>query len=173
MTICIRQFPCSLCYIELSSLYLKVAKRHENNINFNISLKKNTTTFKFAHGLPVAVFYAMVLANKIFSKRKYFFLNLQTSKYTLFLEVCKFEKILPVGTRLDISLKKIPRPSNLHTIYLSRYSMRWFLPKKYFPNGSIFFPIFKLLNKMVYLDVCKLEKKYFRLENIFFANTIA
>ena len=39
------------CYIELSSLYLKVAKRHENNINFNISLKQNTTTFKFAHVL--------------------------------------------------------------------------------------------------------------------------
>ena len=73
MTICIRQFPCSLCYIELSSLYLKVANRHENNINFNISLKKNTTTVKFANGLPVAVFYAMLLANKIFSNRKYFF----------------------------------------------------------------------------------------------------
>ena len=34
---------------------------------------KNSTTFKFAHDLPVAVFYAMVFANKIFSKRKYFF----------------------------------------------------------------------------------------------------
>ena len=101
MTICNRQFPCSLCYIELSSLYLKVAKRHENNINFNISLIKNTTTFKFAHGLPVAVFYAMEFAKKIFSKRKYFF------------------------------------------------------------------PIYKLLTKMVYLEVCKFEKKYFRLENIF------
>ena len=80
MTICIRQFPCSLCYIELSSLYLKVAKRQENNINFNISLKNNTTTFKFAHGLPVAVFYAMVFAKKIFSNRKYFCSNLQISK---------------------------------------------------------------------------------------------
>ena len=92
MTICIRQFPCSLCYIELSSLYLKVAKRHENNINFNISLKKNTTTFKFAHGLPVAVFYAMAFAKKIFSNRKYFFPNLQTSKKMVYLEVCKLEK---------------------------------------------------------------------------------
>ena len=50
----------------------------------DISLKKNTTTFKFAHALPVAVFYAMVFANKIFSKRKYFISNLQTCKYTLF-----------------------------------------------------------------------------------------
>ena len=66
---------------------------------------KNTTTFTFAHDLPVVVFYAIVLANKIFSKRKYYFSNLQTCKYTL-LEVCKFEKIFPVGTRLDISLKK-------------------------------------------------------------------
>ena len=81
MTICIKQFPCSLCYIELSSLYLKVTKRHENIINFNISLKKNTTTFKFAHALSVAEFYAMVFAKKIFYKRKYFFFsNLQTSK---------------------------------------------------------------------------------------------
>ena len=80
MTICIIQFPCSLCYIELSSLYLKVAKRHENIINFNISLKKNTTTFKFEHDLSVAEFYAMVFAKKIFSNRKYFFSNLQTSK---------------------------------------------------------------------------------------------
>ena len=62
------------CYIELSSLYFKVAKRHENNINFNISLKKNTTTFKFADGLPVAELYAMVLGNKIFTKWKYFFI---------------------------------------------------------------------------------------------------
>ena len=84
MTICIRQFPCSLCYIVLSLLYLNVTKRHENIINFNISLKKITTTFKFAHELPVAVFYAMVFANKIFSKRKYLFSNLQTSKYTFF-----------------------------------------------------------------------------------------
>ena len=73
MTICIKQFPCSLCYIELSSLYLKVAKRHENIINFNISLKKKTTTFKFAHALSVA-------------------------EKMVYLEVCKFEKkILPVG----------------------------------------------------------------------------
>ena len=90
MTICIRQFPCSLCYIELSSLYLKVAKRHENNINFNISLKKNTTTFKFAQDVPVAVFYVMIFGGEIFSKRKYFFSNLQTSKKMVYLEVCKF-----------------------------------------------------------------------------------
>ena len=50
----------------------------------DISLNKNTTTFKFAHDLPVAVFYAVVFANKIFSKRKYFISNLQTCKYTLF-----------------------------------------------------------------------------------------
>ena len=41
--------------------------------------------------------------------------------------------------RLGISLKKIPRPSNLHTTYLSRYSMRWYSQTKYFPNRSIFF----------------------------------
>ena len=47
-----------------------------------------------------------------------------------------------IGTfapRLDISLKKIPRPSNLHTAYLSWYSMQWYSPKKYFLTGSIFF----------------------------------
>ena len=91
MTICIRQFPCSLCYIELFSLYLKVTKRLENNINFNIPLKKNTTTFKFAHGLPVAVFYAMVFAKKVFQPAV-FFSNLQTSKKIEYLEVYKFEK---------------------------------------------------------------------------------
>ena len=93
MTICIRQFPCSLCYIELSSLYLKVAKRHENIINFNISLKKNNMTYKFAHDLSVAKFHAMVFAKKIFSNRKYFFSNLQLLKKMAYLEVCKFEKI--------------------------------------------------------------------------------
>ena len=139
MTICIRQFPCSLCYIELSSLYLKVAKRHENNINFNISLKQNATTFKFAHGLPVAVFYAMVLANKIFSKLKYFFWIYKLLINHPFLEVCKFEKILPVGTRLGISLKKIPRPSNLHTTYLSQYSMQWYWQKKKVQPEVFFF----------------------------------
>ena len=41
----------------------------------NISLKKNTTTLKFDLDLPVAVFEAMVFAKKIFSNRKYFFLE--------------------------------------------------------------------------------------------------
>ena len=114
-----------------------------------------------------------------YSQTKYFpngsfFLRIYKLVNTpFFLEVCKFEKILPVGTRLDISLKKLPRPSNLHTTYLSRYSMRWYSQKKYFPNGSIFFPIYKLLKKKVYLEVCKLKNKYFRLENIFFANIVA
>ena len=75
MTICIRQFPCSLCYIELSSLYLKVAKRHDNIINFNISLKKNTKTFEFAHDLSVAELYAMVFAKKYFQTGSIFFSN--------------------------------------------------------------------------------------------------
>ena len=48
--------------------------------------------------------------------------------------------------RLDISLKKMPRPSNLHTTYLSRYSRPWYSPTKYFPTGSICFRIYKLLN---------------------------
>ena len=39
--------------------------------------------------------------------------------------------------RLDISLKKIPRPSHLHTTYLSRYSRRWYSPKT-IPTGSFF-----------------------------------
>ena len=33
-------------------------------------------------------------------------------------------------------LKKITRPWNLHTTYLSRYSRRWYSQKKYFPAGS-------------------------------------
>ena len=103
----------------------------------DISLKKNATTFKFAHDLPVAVFYAMVFANKIFSKRKYFF-RFYKLVNTPFLEVCKFEKILPVGTRRDISLKKIPRP-NLHTTYLSRYSMRWYSQTNIFQPEVFFF----------------------------------
>ena len=106
MTICFRQFPCSLCYIELSSLYLKVAKRHENNINFNISVKK------------------------------------------------------------------ISRPSNLHTAHRSRYTMRWYSQTKYFPSGSIFFPIYKLLKKgCIYKFVN--SKKRLPVGKYFFANTIA
>ena len=39
----------------------------------DISLKKNPTTFKFAHDLPVAVFYAMVFAKKYFPTGSIFF----------------------------------------------------------------------------------------------------
>ena len=89
---------------------------------------------------------------RCYSQTKYFpngslFFQIYKLVNTPFLEVCKFEKILPVGTRLDISLKKIPRPSNLHTTYLSRNCMRSYSQKKYFPNGSIFFPIYKLLKQ--------------------------
>ena len=59
---------------------------------------------------------------------------------------------------LDISLKKIPRPSNLHTTYLSRYSMRWYLQIKYFPKGSIFFRVYNLVNTPFFLEICKFEK---------------
>ena len=59
--------------------------------------------------------------------------------------------------RLDISLKKILRPSHLHTTYLSRYSMRCYSQTKYFPNGSLFFLIYKLVNTP-FLEVCKFEK---------------
>ena len=91
MTICIRQFPCSLCYIELSLLYLKVAKTHENSLNFNISLKKNTTTFKFAYDLSVVEFYAMVFAKKNFQAEVFCF-QFKNLKKKVYLEVCKFEK---------------------------------------------------------------------------------
>ena len=65
------------------TLFLEVCKVEKIlpvGTRLDISLKKSTTTFKFAHGLPVAVFYAIVFAKKIFSNRKYFFSNLQTSK---------------------------------------------------------------------------------------------
>ena len=58
------------------------------------------------------------IRNKKNSGRKYFFSNLQTSKYRLFL------KKNINAPRLDISLKKITRPSNLLTTYLLRYSRR-------------------------------------------------
>ena len=58
----------------------------------DISLKKNTTTFKFAHDLPVVVFYTMVFANKIFFKRKYFVRIYKLQNTPVCLEVCKFEK---------------------------------------------------------------------------------
>ena len=100
----------------------------------------------------------MVFANKIFSKRKYFFYNLQTSKYTLFLEVCKFEKRLPVGTRLDISLKNTTTFKFAHDLPVAVFYAMVFA-KKYFPNGSIFFQVYKHLKKKVYIEVCKFEKK--------------
>ena len=64
-------------------------------------------------------------------------------------------------------LKKRPRPSNLHTTYLSRYSRRWCSQKKYFPNRKYFFRIYKLRNTPFFLEDCKLEKKYFRLDFFF------
>ena len=42
-------------------------------LRLDISLKKNTTTFKFAHDLPVAVFYAMVFGKKYFPTGSIFF----------------------------------------------------------------------------------------------------
>ena len=64
----------------------------------DIALKKNTTTFKCAHDLPVALFYPMVFPNKIFSNRKYFFQIYKLQNTPFFLEVCKFEeKIILVG----------------------------------------------------------------------------
>ena len=65
------------------------------------------------------------------------------------LKLLKKRYFCTYAPRLDISLKKIPRPSNLHTTYLSRYSMRWYSQTKYFPNGSIFFE---------FTNFCKLEK---------------
>ena len=46
--------------------------------------------------------------------------------------------------RLDISLKKIPGPSNFHATYLSQYSRRCYSTKKDFPIWSLFFRIYKL-----------------------------
>ena len=61
---------------------------------------------------------------------------LQTCKYSFFWKKYKGIK-MPRGW---ISrLKKINRPWNLHTTYLSRYSRRWYSPKKNSPTGSIFF----------------------------------
>ena len=75
-------------YVIVLSCYrtFKLLKRYFCSYaqRLDISLNKNTKTFKCAHDLPVAGFYAMIFANKIFSKRKYFVSNLQTCKYTLF-----------------------------------------------------------------------------------------
>ena len=67
------------------------------------------------------------------------------------LEVCPYQQptnrlgtfaLMPRGW---ISrLKQIPRPCHLNMTYL--YSRRWYSQKKYFPNGSIFFRIYKLVN---------------------------
>ena len=65
--------------------------------------------------------------------------------------------------RLDISLKKIPRPSNLHTTYLSRYSRRWYSQKKFKPE-VFFFEFTNFYIHHFFLEVCKLGKKYFRFE---------
>ena len=59
----------------------------------DISHKKYTTTFKFAHDLPVAVFYPMIFAKKIFFQPEVFFFEFTNFKiHPFFLEVCKFEK---------------------------------------------------------------------------------
>ena len=100
MTICIRQFPCCLCYIELSSLYLKVAKSHENNINNDLQICTRPT--------------------------------------------CR-------GSLLCDGIRK----------------------QNIFQPEVFFSPIYKLLKKMVYLEVCKFEKNTSGLEIFFFANTIA
>ena len=130
-----------------------------------ISRLKNTT-FKCTNDLPVAVFYAII------SKRKYFFSNLQTCKYTLFLEDCKFEK-----KYFRLERGWISRLKNYHDLHIcTRPTCRGIISdgirkKIYFPTGSIFFSIYKLLKKMVYLEGCKFQKNTsgFNL----FANTIA
>ena len=59
--------------------------------------------------------------------------------------VCSFWYFCTYAPRLDVSLiKKIPRPSNLRTTYMSQYSRWWFSQKKYFPTRSILFRIYKL-----------------------------
>ena len=110
----------------------------------------------------------MVLANKRLSKRKYFFLEFTN----FYLEVCKFEKILPVGTPPDITLKK-DHDLQICTRHTCRGILCDGIRKKYIFQPEVFFsPIYKLVKQMVYLEVCKFEKKYFRLEkNV--ANTIA
>ena len=73
-----------------------------------ISRLKNTTTFKFAHDLPVAVFYATVFAKKIFSNWKYFFLKIyKLLKQMVYLEVSEFEKKY---FRLENIFLRIPSP---------------------------------------------------------------
>ena len=59
-------------------------------------------------------------------------------------KLCSTFALMPCGW---ISrLKKIPRPSNLHTTYLSRYSRRWYSQKLKIKIGSISFRIYKLQN---------------------------
>ena len=44
---------------------------------------------------------------------------------------------------LDMSLQKIPRPSNFHTTYPSRYSRRWYSQKNIFQPEVFFSRIYK------------------------------
>ena len=77
----------------------------------DISLKKNPTTFKFAHDIPTCrgILGDGIRKKNIFQPEVIFFSNFQTSKYTICLEVCKLEKILPVGIFLRIPSHRIPR----------------------------------------------------------------
>ena len=69
--------------------------------------------------------------------------------------------------RLDISLKKITGPSNLHTTYLSQYSRRCYSEKKISQPEVFFFEftncIYIFSKKKLYLEVC-----HFRSEVFFF-----
>ena len=72
------------------------------------------------------------IRKKIFSNRKYFFSNLQTSKKNLYLEVCKFEKkLLPVVKYICSEYHRLEYCNMLvickcegHSIFLSEISSR-------------------------------------------------
>ena len=73
----------------------------------DISLKKDTTTLKFDLDLPVAVFKTMVFVKKYFPTGSIFFRIYKFVNTGFFLEKILSHKNAP---RLDILLKKIPRP---------------------------------------------------------------
>ena len=96
--------------------------------------------------IPVFTDHRTILFLWIFSESVD--VNVTPDKRQVFLQSEKLllatVKVLDIGyfctyaPRLDISLKKIPQPSNLHTTYLSRYPRRWYSRKNIF-QPEVFF----------------------------------
>ena len=132
----------------------------------DISLKKNTATLKFDLDLPVAEFQAMVFAKKYFRTGSIFFSNLQTA-VIFFQKKNYIYKFVTSGWKFFFLRIPSPRiPQQVGRVHISRSCV--FFKRDIQPRG-----IFIFFQKKLYLQVCKFEKKYFRLENIFFANTVA